>query len=384
MELMDFSRSADEELLYEQTRVFADAALNGDVIERDKNSQFPHELWQECADHGVLGWFMPESFGGRGYSAITSSYLLEALGQGSRDNGLTFALGAQLWSVQKALLQFGTPEQIEKYLPAMIKGSAIGAFAITESNSGSDAFALETTAQRDGEDFILNGEKCMITLAPVADLAIVFAVTNPDAGQWGLSAFLIDTKSKGCSLSENIPKMGLRTVPFGNISLAQCRVPASSILGSEGSASSIFNYSQSWERSLVLAPQLGAMQRLIDQSVAFAKQRKRSGQPIGKFQSVSHRIADMRIRLETSRLLLYKTAYLLDSGKQSVTEAAIAKTHISEAFVQTCYDAIAIHGGAGYLTETELERQSRDALGATIYGGTVDIQRNIISGMLGL
>ena len=381
---MTFARSAEDEKAYEQTKSFATEVLNDDVIGRDHISEFPRDLWQACAEHGVLGWFMPKELGGSGHSASTSSFLFEALGHGCWDNGLTFALGAQLWSLQKAILQFGTPEQIQEHLPALIKGEKIGAFAITEAGSGSDAFALETTATRDGDDFVLNGEKCMITLAPVADVALIFAFTDPKAGPWGISAFVVDTSSEGCILSDNIPKMGLRTVPFGNITLTECRVPADNLLGKEGSASSIFNYSQSWERSLVLAPQLGAMQRLIEKSVAFAKQRKRSGQSIGKYQAISHRIANMRIRLETSRLLQQKAAFLLDEDRQSITESAIAKTHISEAFVQTCHDAIAIHGGAGYLTENALERQSRDALGATIYGGTVDIQRNIISRMLGL
>ena len=381
---MTFARSAEDEKAYEQTKSFATEVLNDDVIGRDHISEFPRDLWQACAEHGVLGWFMPKELGGSGHSASTSSFLFEALGHGCWDNGLTFALGAQLWSLQKAILQFGTPEQIQEHLPASIKGEKSGAFAITEAGSGSDAFALETTATRDGDDFVLNGEKCMITLAPVADVALIFAFTDPKAGPWGISAFVVDTSSEGCILSDNIPKMGLRTVPFGNITLTECRVPADNLLGKEGSASSIFNYSQSWERSLVLAPQLGAMQRLIEKSVAFAKQRKRSGQSIGKYQAISHRIANMRIRLETSRLLQQKAAFLLDEDRQSITESAIAKTHISEAFVQTCHDAIAIHGGAGYLTENALERQSRDALGATIYGGTVDIQRNIISRMLGL
>ncbi len=381
---MDFSRSAEENAKYQQTKDFAGAVLNGDVIERDLGNVFPADLWKRSAEQGVLSWFMPRDCGGDGRTALATSYLLEAMGHGCHDNGLTFALGAQLWSVQKPILQFGKVDQIERYIPGLMKGAVMGAFAITESGSGSDAFALSTTAQRDGDSYILNGEKCMITLAPVADVAIIFAVTNPDAGQWGLSSFLVDTKTEGLSLSDNIPKMGLRTVPFGNITLDNCRIPVACLLGAEGSGCSIFNYSQSWERSLVLAPQLGAMQRIIDQSIAFSKQRTRSGQSIGKYQSISHRIANMQIRLETSRLLLYKTAWLLDSGKQSVTEAAMAKTHISEAFVATCSDAIAIHGGSGYLTETELERQSRDALGATLYGGTVDIQRNIIAGMLGV
>lgn len=381
---MEFLRSPDDEALYLKTLQFAVDTLNDDVIARDHGSVFLRDFWKQCAHHGVLGWFMPKELGGAGHSAQTCAHLMEALGQGSWDNGTPFALGAQLWSVQKAILQFGTAEQVQQYIPAMIKGDVISAFAITEAGSGSDAFALQTTATRDGEDFVLNGEKCMITLAPVADVALVFAVTNPDAGQWGLSAFLVDTQSDGIELSPNVPKMGMRTVPFGNITLRNCKVPASQMLGGEGSASSIFNTSQSWERSMVLAPQVGAMQRLLDTCVSFAKERKRAGQSIGKFQAVSHRIADMRIRLETSRLLLHRSAYLLDHGKQTVSEAAITKTHISETFVQTCHDAISIHGGAGYLTENQLERQSRDAVAATIYGGTLDIQRNIIAGMLGV
>lgn len=370
--------------MFDNTLDFAANHLNNDVIAHDHASEFPSESWALCAEHGVLGWTLPGQLGGKKYSTLLACQLFEAMGQGCTDNGLTFALGAQKWSVQMPLLHFGSEVQINRYLPEMIRGSTIGSFAITEPGSGSDAFSLATTASKEGNHYVLNGEKVMITLAPVSSVAIVFAVTNASAKQWGISAFLIDTDTPGCTLSANIPKMGLRSVPFGNITFDNCRIPATALLGNEGAGSAIFNYSQSLERCLVLAPQVGAMQRLLDLSVQFAKSRTRSGMAIGKHQAVAHRVSNMQIGLETSRLLLYKNAWMIDQGNANLMETAIAKTQISEAFVSCCHDVIAIHGGAGYLTENELERQARDALGATIYGGTVDIQRNIISGLLGL
>jgi alkylation response protein AidB-like acyl-CoA dehydrogenase len=255
---------------------------------------------------------------------------------------------------------------------------------MTEEVSGSDAFALETSAVRDGSAYVLNGEKVLVTLAPIADLAIIFAKTRPDAGRWGISAFLVEADTSGYTAHPVEHKMGLRTVPLGRITLEDCRVPASHLLGKEGAGASIFNFSQGWERSLVLAPQLGAMQRLLDDCVGVARGRKRGGVPIGKHQAVSHRIAEMRLRLEISRLLLYKTAWLQQNDRPSLMEAALTKTFLSEAFVQSSMDAIAVHGGNGYKTETGIERNLRDAVGGTIYGGTVDIQRNIIAGLMGL
>jgi len=381
---MNFSRSADQRALYNSTRDSAKRLLNIDTVQRDRDNVFSRTLWKACADLGVLKWSMPGNYGGAEHDIATTSYLMEALGEGCADNGLTFALGAQLWSVQSALVHFGSPQLIDKYLPELMNGIKTGCFAITETGSGSDAFALNTTAVRDGDHYILNGEKVMITLAPVADVALVFASTNPSALQWGISAFLVDTATQGFTASRNVPKMGLRTVPFGNITLEDCRVPAAQLIGKEGAGSAIFNYSQNLERALVLAPQLGAMQRLLEQCIEFASSRTRADIPIGKHQAVSHRIADMRIRLETCRLLLYKIAWLLDHDQHCLMEAAITKTHISESFVETCNDAIAVYGGAGYITDNGIERQARDAMGATIYGGTVDIQRNIISGMSGL
>ena len=381
---MDFTWSEEQERLYASVVRFARERLDPRIIERDAASDFDRDLWRRCADFGVLGWAVPERDGGSGYDFLTTAHLMEALGYGCADNGLTFALGAQMWGVQTALLRFGSEEQVSKYVRRSLAGDLIAAFGMTEEASGSDAFALGTSAVSHGDEYVLNGEKVLVTFAPIADLAIIFAKTNPEAGRWGISAFLVDADTSGYTAHPVEDKMGLRTVPFGRITLEDCRVPANHLLGKEGAGASIFSFSQGWERSLVLAPQLGAMQRLLDGCVALARGRKRGGVPIGKHQAVSHRIADMRLRLEISRLLLYKTAWLQQNDRPNLMEAALTKTFLSEAFVESSMDAIAIHGGDGYKTETGIERNLRDAIGGTIYGGTVDIQRNIIAGLMGL
>jgi hypothetical protein len=243
---------------------------------------------------------------------------------------------------------------------------------------------MAASATRDGDDYVINGEKVLVTFAPIADYAIVFAKTDASAGRWGISAFLVDSDTPGYTAHPVEPKMGLRTVPIGRIGLEDCRVQATALLGKPGAGASLFNYSQGWERSLVLAPHLGAMRRLLDQCIEVARNRRRAGVPIGKHQAVSHRIAEMKLRLETARLLLYKTAWLQQNGKANLMEAALTKMYLSECLTQSSMDAIAIHGGEGYLTAAGIERNLRDALGATIYGGTTDLQRNIVAGLLGL
>lgn len=381
---MEFNRTDEEQRLFADAVAFARGSLADDVSARDAEGRFARDLWRRCAAYGVMGWRVPESLGGAGYPVPTATYLMEALGYACEDNGLTFGLGTQLWGVQSLLLEFATGDQIERVIPKSMSGEWIGAYAMTEAGSGSDAFALETTAVREGTDWVLNGEKVLVTFAPIADFAVVFAATDPEAGRWGLSAFLVEADTPGYEVHEVEAKMGLRTVPIGRITLDGCRVPGSALIGNEGSGSAIFTASQTWERSLVLAPQIGAMERLIERCVAFARERRRGGTPIGKHQAISHRIADMKLRLETARLLLYRTAWAHERDEGNLMHAALTKIHLSEAFVECSRDAIAIHGGSGYMAETGVERNLRDALGATLYGGTTDIQRNIVAALLGL
>lgn len=354
------------------------------LIERDYEGRFDRTLWEKCARFGILGLSVPPEFGGAEIDLPTAILVMEGLGEGSADNGLAFALNAQIWTVQRPIVRFGSAEQKARYLPGLCDGSLLGAHALTEPDAGSDAFALTMRAERRGDGYVLDGTKCLVTLAPVADVALVFASTNPTVGKWGVSAFLVDRNTPGVSASETQQKMGLRTVPIGSLHFQDCFVPESARLGPEGAGVSIASHSLEVERCCILASQLGAMERQLERAIAYARSRRQFGQPIGKFQSVSNRVADMKLRIETARLLLYKVAWLVERQQPAMMEAALLKLYLSEAFVESGLDAIRIHGGAGYLTETGVERDLRDAVGGVLYAGTSDIQRNIVARLLGL
>lgn len=385
---MDFGLSPEQEALKQSFADFG-ATLNGDVVERDEKGLFDHAGWKRCADFGVQGLAVPAEFGGgRGADILSAVLAMEGLGRGCTDNGLTFALNAQMWTVQLPILLYGTDEQKHRFLPPLCSGQAIGAHAITEEESGSDVFSMQTTAiatERDGTaGYMLTGKKRYISLAPVADVALILASTDPALGKWGITAFVVERGMDGLSFSPVRQKMGLRTVPIGEISFDECFVPAANRVGPEGSGFSLSNASLEYERCCILASHLGAMERQLDEAIAFARDRKQYGKPIGKFQSVSNRIADMRLRLETSRLLLYKVAWLKKMDKPAMMEAALLKLHLSESFVASGLDAIRTFGGAGYMTVNEVERDLRDAIGGVLYAGTSDIQRNIVARLLGL
>jgi alkylation response protein AidB-like acyl-CoA dehydrogenase len=279
---------------------------------------------------------------------------------------------------------FGSQAQKDRFLPGLISGRIIGAHGMTEPDSGSDAYSLRTRAKKVTGGYILNGTKMFVTNAPVADMAIVFATQNAEVGRWAVSAFLVEKGAEGFSTSRDMQKMGMRTAPLGELVLQDCFVPEANLLGSEGAGGAVFESSMEWERSCILASQVGAMERQLEESIRYARDRKQFGQPIGKFQSVSNRIADMKVRLETARLMLYKVAWLKKTGQRAHMEAAIAKLYLSECFVHSSMDAIWNHGGYGYMSEGEIERDLRDAIGGTIYSGTSDIQRTIIARLMGL
>jgi hypothetical protein len=243
---------------------------------------------------------------------------------------------------------------------------------------------LRTRAERRDDGYVINGTKMFVTNAPVADLAVVFATLDPAKGMWGITAFLVERGTPGFTVSRDLEKMGLRTAPMAELVLQDCYLPLENRLGPEGAGARIFNSSMEWERSCILASNVGAMERQLEECIEYARERRQFDQPIGKFQSVANRIVDMKVRLETARLLLYKVAWLKKSGRPAVMEAALAKLYLSECFVQSGLDAIRAHGGYGYMTEFEVERDLRDAIGGMLYSGTSDIQRNIIARLLGL
>jgi hypothetical protein len=245
-------------------------------------------------------------------------------------------------------------------------------------------FSLQTTATRCDGGYRLNGVKRHVTSAPIADLALVFATIDPALGKWGITAFVVQKGTQGFRAGPPREKMGLRTIPLGDFFFEDCFIPEENRIGPEGAGVSISSHSLEYERCCILASQLGAMERQLETCIEYARERRQFGRPIGAFQSVSNRIAEMKLRLETARLLLYKVAWLKKTGKPAMLEAALLKLYLSESFVQSGLDAIRIHGGNGYMTEFEVERDLRDAIGGTLFAGTSDIQRNIVARLLGL
>lgn len=381
---MDFAWSHDQ-LHFKRTVVeFAQRELNHQLIERDRQQEWSRESWKKCADLGLLGLAVPETYGGAGADILTTMLVMEGLGYGCRDNGLIFGMNAQMWSVQHPILAFGTETQKQKYLPGLCHGELIGAHAMSEPGSGSDAYSLSTRARRRDDCYVLDGTKMFVTNAPVADVFVIFATVDPQKGLGGVTAFMVDKGTPGLQVGRAIEKMGLRTSPMAEVILTDCAIPVESRLGPEGAGPAIFNSSMEWERSCILGSQVGAMERQLEACIRYARERRQFGQPIGKFQAVANRIADMKLRLETARLLLYKVAWLKQAGKPAIMEAALAKLYLSESFVQSSQDAIRTFGGYGYTTEFEVERDLRDAVGGTLYSGTSDIQRLIVARWLGL
>lgn len=381
---MDLSRTKEQEQLRADVIAFATQSLNDDFVARERAGVFSRDLWKECSRFGVQGLPVPEEYGGAGLDVLTTMFAMEALGYACKDQGLLFSLHAHMWAIQSPILRFGTPEQKERWMRPLVDGTLIGAHAMSEPESGTDAFSLRTRAERRGDRYVLNGSKTFVTNAPIGDLFLVFATVDPKKGMWGISGFLVERDTKGLSLGKPLEKSGLTTSPTGEVFLDDCEVPAECLVGRVGSGAQIFNHSMAWERSCILGSLVGAMERELETCVEYAKTRQQFGKPIGNFQLVAGKLADMKLRLETSRALLYRAAWAHGTGEPSALDGALAKLHISEAAVQSSLDAIQIHGGYGYMREYEMERHLRDNLSARLYSGTSEIQRLIIARHLGL
>ena len=377
---MDFGFSDSQRHWYDATLRFAREELAEPESGREGQ---PYRFWREgfarCARFGIPGLPVPEEFGGRGQDLPTTVAAMEALGYGCTDSGMIFALNAGLWTVTMPILQHGSEGQKRRYLPGLCDGSLLGANGASEPEAGSDIFAMQAHAERRGDQWILNGRKTWITAGPVADLFLCFAKTDPSRGILGISTFLIERDAPGLRIVREIPKLGMKTVPMGELAFEDCRLPLDALLGREGRGASIFNAGMELERGAILAYALGAMRRQLDRCIQHARTRKQFGQPIGKFQSVSNRIVDMSLRLETSRLMVYRYADLHERGEGAAVAASMAKLHVSESFVQNSLDTIRLFGAAGYAEENGLEGELRDSVGSLIFSGTNDIQRNIIA-----
>ena len=381
---MDFSWSKEQTELLNAVQRFAKQQLADDVVELDRHEKFSHEGWKKCGQFGIQGLPVPADYGGLGANPLTTVGVLEKLGYACKDNGLIFSINAHLWTVVMPLITTGTEAQKKKYLPGLSNGTLIGANAMSEPNFGSDAFNLVTTARKDGSKYILDGSKIFVTNAPVADVFAVYATVDKSKGPHGVTSFLVDKNTPGLVIGRKIEKMGLRTSPMSEVFFEECEVPEENRIGEEGGGSLVFTRSMTWERGCILASAVGTMQRILETCVRYANTRKQSGQSIGKFQHVAGRIVDMKLRLETSRQMLYYSAWQRSRGKAGFMEAALVKLHLSDSWVKACEDAIQVHGGYGYTVEYEMERELRDAIGSRLYSGTSEIQKNLVASLLGL
>jgi len=360
------------------------SALDEGTIRRDADGAFWREGWDRCAEFGIQGLPIPEEWGGGGADVVTTMLGLEALGYGCVDNGLVFSINAHMWTSEIPIWTYGSAQQKERWLHGLCAGTLIGCHTITEPDAGSDAFALKTRARAADGGFVLDGRKTFITNAPVADLFIVFARTGDGVGPYGITAFLVEAGAEGCEVQSPVEKLGLRTSPMADVVLEGCFVPEAAVLGSVGQGGEIFQTSMRWERACIMASQVGLMRRTLESCIDYARQRRQFGKPIGRFGSIADKIANMKIAVEASRGLVLRTGWLMDEGLDTAVDAAVAKAFVSEANVRTHLDAVQIHGGYGYMTEFEIERSLRDAIGGTIYSGTSEIQRRIIARGLGL
>ena len=376
--------SEENQALQQSAIAFARQALAYDVVTADAGEAFNADAWRQCAEFGVLAMPVPKEHGGLGLGLSALLAVMEGLGYGTRDQGLLFSLNAHLWTNTIPILRYGTAEQRQRFLPGLCDGSVIGANAASEPDAGSDVFSMRTRAVKDGDAYVLNGTKMFVTNATVADLYVAYATLDPALGVTGITAFIVERNTPGLSISRKLHKMGLRTSPMAEVIFDDCRVPVSHRLGREGRGVEVFECSMEWERGCILASCLGVMRRQLEDCIRHARSRKQFGRPIGKNQSVANRIVDMKVRLETCRPLVHRIGELKDRDKPAMLEAALAKLYVSDCFIKSSLDAVQIFGGYGYMTEQQVERDLRDAVGSGLYSGTSEIQRNIIAKALGL
>ena len=335
---MDFTWSDEQSELLNAIERFAVEQLNEDVVELDHRGEFNRAGWDKCGQFGVHGLPLEEQYGGSGLDALTTVAALERLGRGCRDNGLLFSINAHMWTAMMPISAFGSDEQKQRYLPGLADGTMIGGNGMSEPDSGSDAYAMRTTATRKDDRYVINGSKIFVTNGPIADVLVIFANVDSGMSAQGISGFLVDGNTPGMSITRKIDKMGVRTSPMAEVYFDDCEVHENQRLGKEGAGQALFTHSMVWERGCILANAVGSMQRLLDTCVQYAKQRQAFGQPISKFQQVSSRIVDMKLRVETARQLLYHNVWQIAQGRTAVAEQYSARRAVEG--MMSIYEAI--------------------------------------------
>jgi butyryl-CoA dehydrogenase len=375
---MYFQLSEEQSLIRETVRSFAENELAPSAAERDENERFDRELmFDKVAELGLAGIVFPEEYGGAGADYICYAIAVEELSRVCASTGVT--LSAHLSLGANPVWLFGTEEQKQTFLTPMAEGTKLGAFGLTETGAGSDAGGTKTFAVRDGDEWILNGSKIFITNGGDAEIYIVFARTDKDAQKHhGISAFIIEKDTPGFVFGKKEKKMGIRSSPTCELVFENCRIPADHLLGKEGEGFKVAMKTLDGGRIGIAAQALGIAQGAYEEALKYARERKQFDQPIANFQAVQFILADMALRIEASRLLVYQSAWRASAGLSYGKESAMAKLSASETAMWVTTKAVQVHGGYGYTREFPVERMMRDAKITEIYEGTSEVQRLII------
>lgn len=370
---MDFNLTKEQKQLRQEIIRFSKEYLNSE----EDMEHFSHEMWENASQLGIFGINIPEEYGGMNESYLTAAVAIEALGYGCKNNGFVFAVNNHIWVGLNLINLYGSRYLKDKYLQTMAEGGLIGAIAITEADSGSDAFSMTSSATLEEDGYILNGSKMFISNGTIADIYIVFAEVKVD-GIPKVTGFVVEKKFEGVSCGKDIEKMGLKSCPMCEVVFTNVKIPKENVLGEVGNGARIMTSALEWERCYEFACHIGAMQRIMEKCIQYANERKQFGRFIAENQSISHKISDMRMKIELGRLMLYKIAWLKDNKRNAYLETSIFKLFVSESYISTCRDALQIFGAYGYTKEYEVERELRDALASSIYSGTNEMQRNTI------
>jgi alkylation response protein AidB-like acyl-CoA dehydrogenase len=376
-----FPFTEEHEMIRRAAREFAEKEIAPIAAEFDESGEFPSKTIQKMGEMGFMGIEVPEDYGGAGMDTLAYVLALEEICKADAAHGTIMSVNNSLFCY--GLLKFGSEAQKQKYLRAVASGKAIGAYSLTEPMSGSDAGNMRSRAQREGDHYRINGRKSWVTSAPVADYIVLFTMTDPEKRHHGITAFIIETDRPGFSRGKKEPKLGIRASATSEILFEDYRVPLENRLGQEGDGFKIAMTVLDAGRIGIAAQALGIAEAAYAASLEYARQRQAFGQPIGEFQGVAFQLADMKTRIEASRLLIYNAALAKERAKQSgerfTIEASMAKLFASETAMFVTHAAVQIHGGMGYSKELPVERYFRDAKITEIYEGTSEIQRLVIS-----
>ncbi len=377
---MDFRPSAEQVLLRQTVREFAEAEMRPHVMEWDETQHFPMDLLPKLADLGLMGIQFDEQYGGSGMSAVDYCICIEELSRVCPAIALSVAAHNGLCTAH--INMFGSDAQKQTYLPRLVKGEVLGAWGLTEASAGSDAAGMRTTATRQGECWVLNGSKNFITHGAIGGVMVVMAITDRTKGHRGISAFVVEHGTPGMSAGKKENKLGMRASDTSEVVFQDCRVPASQMLGEAGQG--FINTLQVLDagRIGIAALSVGLAQGAYEAARRYAKERRQFGQPIAAFQAIQWKLADAATRIEASRLLTYRAAFMKDRGQRMTRESAMAKLYASETAVKVADDCVQIHGGYGFVKDYPAEKYFRDVKLLTIGEGTSEIQRLVIARQL--